>query len=365
MGKAAGVPDGTILQMWRLSPRELAELAEASRRVEPDVTEEEAKRAGQKKHAAKHAVQTENVAEREEQTADAANHTDEAAGAAKTSPDSAFAVDPAVVAEAAQMDVRMVVYASRGLAVKAYLLLPEPSPARSRWPGLVYCRGGIKRVGMVYLPRLVALARRGYAVMSPVYRGNLGGEGREDFAGEDRYDASNAVLALAKLPEVIDQPIPLLGFSRGSVMALAAATMEEPVIGPVAVLGGVSDMFLTYEERVDLRRMLRRVVGHPGRDPEAYEYRSPVCWAERIRRPVFIVHGTADSQVGVQHARSLAEKLTDLGKPHAFKLYDGLGHRFPPAEEEDMLERITDWFARHGSPPRMTHPAGTERKQES
>src|SRR5690606_8666329 len=130
------------------------------------------------------------------------------------------------------------------------------------------------------------------------------------------------VRALASLPEIADRPIPLLGFSRGAVMALAAAAEQEPLVGPVAVLGGVSDMFLTYEERVDLRRMLRRVVGHPKRDADAYAYRSPVCWAERIDRPVFIVHGTADSQVGVQHARLLAEKLAALDKPHALKLYD-------------------------------------------
>lgn len=147
-------------------------------------------------------------------------------------------------------------------------------------------------------------------------------------------------------------------------MALAAATADDPAIGPVAVLGGVSDMFLTYEERVDLRRMLRRVVGRPDRDREAYEYRSPVCWAERIRRPVLILHGTADTQVGVQHARRLAEKLAGLDKPHAVKLYDGLGHRFPPAEEEDMLDRITDWFARHGSPPRTTQGANIGQQRQ-
>lgn len=319
MGTAAGVPDGTVLNVKRLMPRELDEAAEASAYYER---------------------------EKRDQT--------DAAGA-DAAEDPALADIAAAAREAAEMDVRMVTYASCGLAVKAYLVVPERpvhgGPA-NEWPGIVYCRGGIKRVGMVHLPRMVALARRGYAVMAPLYRGNMGGEGREDFAGEDRYDAVNAVRALASMPGILARPIPLIGFSRGSVMALAAAAEDESAVGPVAVLGGVTDMFLTYEERVDLRRMLRRVVGHPKKDPAAYEYRSPVRWAERINRPVLIVHGTADPLVGVKHARLLAEKLAALGKPHSLRLLEGQGHRLARKEEEEMLDCIVTWFAGHGAPPR-------------
>lgn len=307
---------------------------------------------------------------------------------ASVAPDQSDKLDqPEREVDLAGLGLYMVTYASQGLAVKAYLVLPERDAAedgkgtvrrddgtdggnrgidggtatgaqdgngteRAReWPGLVYCRGGIRRVGMVNVPRMAALARRGYAVMAPVYRGNLGGEGKEDFAGEDRHDAIHAVKALAAMPQIRRQPIPLVGFSRGAVMALAAAAEGDAGIGPVAVWGGVSDMFLTYRERVDLRRMLRRVVGHPQKDSAAYERRSPVCWVEQIHRPVLILHGTADRQVGVLHARLLAEKLEACGKPYAMCLYDGLGHRFPDTEEEDAIGQIVDWFARHGSPP--------------
>lgn len=407
MGKAAKVPDGTILDMAQLTPEQLAEAAEASLHYERERKKEARGKAGAAgAGAAGRAVGTPGT-ERGHASADNPEDAEREAEAAIA----------AALAEAARMDVRMVTYASAGLAVKAYVVMPGrmegtagkdahvperrdghehaadmverrngqhpanfperrdgqhapdvserpegtgrdgdvPGEPAGRWPGLVYCRGGIKRVGMVNLPRMVALARRGYAVMAPLYRGNLGGEGREDFAGEDRFDAVNAVRALAALPDILPRPIPLLGFSRGSVMALAAATEGEEAVGPVAVLGGVSDMFLTYEERVDLRRMLRRVVGHPRKDPEAYRFRSPLCWAERIGRPVLILHGTDDPLVGVEHARRLAKTLTALGKPCELRLFDGLGHRFPPREEEAMLDAVTDWFARYGAPP-AGHP---------
>ena len=77
-------------------------------------------------------------------------------------------------------------YGSQGLRVKGYWVAPC---ADGPLPGLVYCRGGIRSVGMVRLPRIVSLARRGYAVFAPFYRGNDGGEGRDEFGGDDRHDA--------------------------------------------------------------------------------------------------------------------------------------------------------------------------------
>lgn len=60
-------------------------------------------------------------------------------------------------------------------------------------PGLIYCRGGIRKVGMVRKRRIMSMAKRGFVVFAPFYRGNEGGEGREDFGGEDRFDVCHAV----------------------------------------------------------------------------------------------------------------------------------------------------------------------------
>lgn len=244
-----------------------------------------------------------------------------------------------------KMDVRLVTYFSQGLKVKAYLVKPVSEENRL-WPGLVYCRGGIGRVGMVRLPRMMELAERGYAVMAPVYRGNLGGEGREDFGGDDLYDLIHAIRALRSFSFIERKRFPLIGFSRGAIMALLAAA-ECPDVGPVAVWGGVSDLLLTYEERVDLRRMLRRVVGHPKKQEERYRRRSPRLSADRIDNPVLIIHGSEDRQVGVKHAHSLAEALEKAGKTYSMRLYDGLGHVFPKQYDKDALDAIFAWFGKH------------------
>ncbi|MEK8127765.1 prolyl oligopeptidase family serine peptidase [Paenibacillus filicis] len=236
----------------------------------------------------------------------------------------------------------LLTYMAQGLQVKGYLAMPEGA---GPFPAAMFCRGGIRKVGMVRKRRIFSMARRGYLVFAPFYRGNEGGEGREDFAGEDRHDVCDAITMVRALPESAPGPVALIGFSRGAMMALLAAR-ECQDAGPVVVWGGVSNLFDTYEERVDLRRMLKRVVGHPKKQLEAYEDRSPVYWAERIHVPVLIVHGTADEQVDVGHARQLALALEAAGKDYAMELYDGLGHRFPRQEDERALDAVFAWITR-------------------
>jgi dipeptidyl aminopeptidase/acylaminoacyl peptidase len=229
---------------------------------------------------------------------------------------------------------------SEGLLVKGCLVHPlEGGP----WRPLLYLRGGIRSVGMVRIPRMITLAKRGYAVFAPYYRGNNGGEGREDFAGEDRYDAYNALHVFEQLQVTLPVPVSVLGFSRGAIMALLMAR-DCHLVGPVAVWGGVSDLWLTYEERVDLRRMLRRVVGHPRKQLEAYLSRSPVCWATYIRSPIFIVHGIEDEKVGIEHAYRLRSALTSAGRPPLTHLVEGMQHAFSPEEDKKTLDLLFAWY---------------------
>jgi dipeptidyl aminopeptidase/acylaminoacyl peptidase len=241
-----------------------------------------------------------------------------------------------------RMSLYLITYMSQGLKVKGYLAVPDSS---SPLPPLIYCRGGIRRVGMVRKHRIIILAQRGYAVFAPFYRGNEGGEGREDFGGEDRYDLFHAVTLVQSLPEVIPGPVPLLGFSRGALMALLAGAFC-PGAGPIVVWGGVSDLSDTYEERVDLRRMLKRVVGHPQKQADAYLQRSPVHWANLIKPPVLIIHGTMDIQVDVSQARKLAGALEEAGKDYAMELYVGRGHRFPKDVDALALDGIFAWIVK-------------------
>jgi dipeptidyl aminopeptidase/acylaminoacyl peptidase len=236
-----------------------------------------------------------------------------------------------------------VTYLSQGLRVKGYLIIPA---SESPLPALIYCRGGIRSVGMVRVTRVLTLAKHGYVIFAPFYRGNEGGDGREDFGGEDRYDVYHAIPFIQSLSEVSQGSVAVLGFSRGAMMALLAAR-DCTAVGPVVVWGGVSDLFLTYEERVDLRRMLKRVVGHPKKQPEAYESRSPVYWVKEMNKPVLIIHGKEDDKVGVEHAYRLANELEKQKTIFAMHIFDGMGHTFSKSEDQQALAMVFDWIEKH------------------
>src|SRR5690606_9642680 len=129
------------------------------------------------------------------------------------------------------------------------------------YPALIYCRGGIGSVGRVRARWVDAFASRGYVCFAPCYRGNEGGEGRDEFGGVEREDVHAAVRLLQALPFIDRSRISLFGFSRGSINATQTAVAMPDAVHSLVLWGGVADLARTYEERVDLRRMLKRVIG--------------------------------------------------------------------------------------------------------
>lgn len=237
------------------------------------------------------------------------------------------------------IELSVVTYFSDGLKVMGLLAEPKGDDC---YDGFLYLRGGIKNVGKVRPSRIVQFASEGFIVFAPFYRGNQGGEGNEDFAGEDRNDAFAGYKLLKEHSRV--NRIHVFGFSRGGVMALATA-IEFPEIASVVTWGGVSDMFLTYLERKDLRRMMKRVIGGtPTKYPERYRYRTPLFELERLKAPVLIIHGVRDDNVSVEHGYLLEKRLKALNKPVDCWYFDSYTHYFPPTINRQVVADLTKWM---------------------
>lgn len=237
--------------------------------------------------------------------------------------------------------MHLVTYDSGGLKVKG--LLAEPIEGDC-YAGFLYLRGGIKNVGMVRPARIAQFASEGFIVFAPFYRGNQGGEGNEDFAGDDREDAFSAYELLKAHPRSNSQMIHIFGFSRGGVMALLTA-IEKPEAASIVTWGGVSDMFLTYEERVDLRRMMKRVIGgSPNKVAEQYQWRTPLFFLEELKAPVLIIHGVKDTNVSAEHAYRLEKRLNQLNHPVDTWYFDQYTHYFPPAINRKIVSDLCKWM---------------------
>jgi dipeptidyl aminopeptidase/acylaminoacyl peptidase len=232
-----------------------------------------------------------------------------------------------------------ITYRSNGLRVKGMLAEPK---RKGIYDGFLYLRGGIKNVGKVRPARIAQFASEGFIVFAPYYRGNQGGEGNEDFAGDDRQDAFAAFELLKTIPRVRD--IHVFGFSRGGVMALMTG-LQFPEAASIVTWGGVSDMTLTYEERKDMRKMMKRVIGGtPGKYPERYQERTPLYELESLATPVLIIHGVNDKNVSVEHAYRLERRLRTLDKPVESWYFDEYTHYFPPAVNRKIVEDLTQWM---------------------
>ena len=249
------------------------------------------------------------------------------------------------------IDLYVITYLSNGLLVKG--LLAEPKKNGEIMDGFLYLRGGIKNVGKVRPGRIIQFASQGFVVFAPFYRGNQGGEGDEDFAGEDRWDAIAGFELLKQHPKVNPNKVHIFGFSRGGIMALWTAIHCQNAASLVT-WGGVSDMILTYRERIDLRKMLKRVIGGtPSKKPDEYKARTPLYEIEKIPYNVLIIHGERDENVSVEHANLLRTRLQDHGKSVEMWFFKDYTHYFPPQINRQIVADLTKWMKEAASSDNM------------
>lgn len=214
-------------------------------------------------------------------------------------------------------------------------------------PALLYCRGGIKNHGKVKMEWLEQFAAHGYIVFAPTYRGNEGSEGRDEFGGSDQNDSNEAFRLLASLPFVDRQQISIMGFSRGAINATQTAiTMKNTK--HLIVWGGVSHLADIYDVRIDLRRMLKRVVGtSPQKNMKLYEQRSPITMAEQIHCPTLIIHGSIDTHVPFSQAEKIFHELKAKQKQVTMHRYEGYAHHFPLPIHLFAIARMFSWMKLH------------------
>lgn len=238
-----------------------------------------------------------------------------------------------------------IIYWSDGLKIKGLLAEPKKD---GKYEGIIYLRGGIQHVGMVRPSRIAQLAANGFVVFAPYYRGNRGGDGRDEFGGKDRLDAINAVDILKQSPKIIAERIHLFAFSRGGIMALWTAILREDITS-VVTWAGVSDVVFTYHERKDLRRMMRRVIGGtPNNNPTAYRERTALFRIGELHASVLIIHGMLDEHVSIEQATLLENALREHDKKYDTWYFPEYTHHIPPMENARIVRDLCNWMKKQG-----------------
>ncbi|OEH94559.1 alpha/beta hydrolase family protein [Bacillus solimangrovi] len=240
-----------------------------------------------------------------------------------------------------------ITYTSDGLGVNGYLVKPRKIEGKA--PVLIFNRGGNREFGAINEQALQYLsfwADKGFVVLVSQYRGNAGGEGQEQFGGEDVNDVLKLVDVARELPYVDTDNIVMLGASRGGMMTYLAIKHGIDIKAAV-IVSGMSDLFHTYENREQgMKDTLQQLVGDPEADRDEYEKRSAVFWTDEIDVPVLILHGDADWRVPIEQAEELVESMQETKNAHKFVVYPNGDHGLKNYFDEYTDEALK-WFNHH------------------
>lgn len=233
-------------------------------------------------------------------------------------------------------------YWSDGLRVKGFLGRPT---GRACLPAVIYNRGGNLEYAALQGREIIPYVEAGFVAVASQYRGNGGGEGREQFGGADVDDVLNLLPLLKGLPEVDPDRIGMTGYSRGGMMTYLALKRQTLAgtrdIKAAVTVGGLADLLGDLDDSPGMIEVYQTLIrGWPDEVP--YRARSAVEWPELITVPLLILHGEADADLSVDQSRRLADLLTKAGKPVQLITFPGDNHSLS-ASHWGLVEALA-WF---------------------
>jgi dipeptidyl aminopeptidase/acylaminoacyl peptidase len=240
-------------------------------------------------------------------------------------------------------------YESEELAVGAYLYRPRKRSG-SPLPVVVYNRGSYTRPSG-FAGEMLVMANRygraGFIVVAPHYRGSNGWQGRDEMGGADLADLMNIVPQVARIEGADAARVYLSGESRGGMMVYQALRDRFPAKA-AAVWGAFTDLGPLIASGSPQAKVAPAIWPDLEQNRDAIiERRSAIRWADRIRTPVLIMHGTADQDIPVEQSQRMAAELSRLGITHRLLLFEGQQHRIG-GRGADRDAAAIDWFQRFG-----------------
>ncbi len=164
--------------------------------------------------------------------------------------------------------VQVIDYISGDMSLKAWLVIPERSSDKPI-PGIVYIHGGFA-LGAGDLVDALPFRDAGFAVMTPMLRGENGNPGNFELLLGEVEDAAAAVRWLASQPYIDSKRLYAFGHSTGgAISALLALRTDAPVVHtgssgglyPSGTFDGWSDI-VPFDLRRDDERSLRLLLGN-------------------------------------------------------------------------------------------------------
>jgi dipeptidyl-peptidase-4 len=146
----------------------------------------------------------------------------------------------------------------------------------------------------------------------------------------------------AKYPMMDLTRVGIDGWSFGGYLS-ALAVMRRPDLFRAGVAGAPVCDWHDYDTHYT-----ERYLGVPPKDAAAYKEGSLLTYAQDLKRPLMILHGTADDNVYFRHSLKMVDALFRAGKDFEMVPLSGLTHMVPdPLVMERLHGRIALFFQKH------------------
>lgn len=247
-------------------------------------------------------------------------------------------------------------YRSEGLWISGELFIPRgvgPFPlvvtAHGHIDPAIYTRGrGLRR-------EQDALARRGFAVLHPDFRGHALSDGASNEAGNYdgglaySVDVAGGILALrrAALPSIDAERVGILGHSMSGGVALNLGVARPDLLDAIVLYAPVNadawENFARWRGDGERGAQTRALRGDRTSQPAAWDAISARSMLASLRAPVVVFHGTSDRDVPYAWSQQLVRDVEAAGGSIRLVTYEGEGHEFGPRWRE-FISSVADVF---------------------
>jgi dipeptidyl aminopeptidase/acylaminoacyl peptidase len=232
----------------------------------------------------------------------------------------------------------------------------KPRGVRGKLPVIINIHGGPESQSRPSFAALFQyLLTRGFAVLSPNVRGSTGYG--KTFMGLDdvakRMDSVADIKAAAQwlIAEGSADPsrIAVYGGSYGGFMVLSCLTTYPELFAAGVDIVGISNFVTFLENTSAYRRKVRESeYGSLEHDRDFLERISPINHIEKLRAPLFIVHGANDPRVPLSEAEQMRDALHARGVTAELLVYHDEGHGLAKLSNRlDAYPKIVTFLEQH------------------
>jgi len=229
-------------------------------------------------------------------------------------------------------------YPSGDLMVTGWLFV-NPFSEQDVEPCVIFNHGGVGGVSAGTREKCRWLAKQGYIVFAPSYRGEDDSEGEIEVAAGEVDDVLAALALLAEHPGIQPGKFALVGTSHGALVSVKSLARPEAagLVKGVVAAYGVMDIYAWYQYLLDNDFDVEdplsvKVYGKGPQDkPDAFAQRHALDLIGQLPAdvPIFLVQGQHDKIVPAQQALTMFGALRESGRQiDSCRVYDSGAHGF-------------------------------------